>query len=313
MTSIKEVIQNIVHNFNLYVDTVVDIDFINEEFMKSNATRRIDKLFSVTGDLNLSKDFTTYFINYLIDLKYDEHLKIFYKKNNLTSQEIVYEITKRVIKRSLDYHCFKEEITDIRYDPKLDKWDTVWLTDIPERVIINLLSDSNHSLHKIIGMANIDNYNKLKDFKDLILGFNYLRDIKDYESIAYLLTRNFGRYSSKSEMANVKSNNEFNISHQEFEEMIDSIKHESIHAKYKHAERFIMMIKIYNLSKPNYLKIFNENYNYAIEKYVKLSLYDNKKIHIMDHIFKTRRRKNLLCKQITNMAKMNKFKEMKYK
>ena len=313
MTKSIEVIQNIVHDFNHYVDSF-DINFIDENFIKLNIIEKVNRLMSVTNNLILSKDFSVYFTNYLIDLKYNEHLKMFYKKENLTSKEIVDKITNKVIEKDLDYHSFNEEIKSIQYDPKLSIWDTVWLTDIPERVIINLLSDKNYSLYRIIGMANINNYSKIKYFKQVIDVFKYLRNRNDYESIAYLLTRNFGRNISYWQYANVDNRNNFNIRiHTSFKECVDTIKHESIHSKYKHVERYSIVNLVYNLGvSKNSNRVFQYDYTRAIENNVDKKL-KNSNFNIMNYILRNRRSNNKLCKQIISMLEQKGFKEMKSK
>ncbi len=313
MTSIKEVIENIVLDFNRYVDNF-DTSLVDEEFIRLDVLEKLSKLYNATRNVVLCKDFIVYFLNYLIDLKYNEHLKIFYKKDNLTVNEIVGKITHNVTNRKLDYHCFNDEINSIEYNPKLEKWDSIWLTDIPERVIINLLSNNNITTNRIIGMANINNYRKLKDYNDILDGFNYLRKHKDYEPIAYLLRRDFGRNVTKYEYANVKSNNEFNIGYtNDFKDRIDSIKHEAIHSKYYHTERFNLINMIYKLSPESHENFYKTIYTSAIENNVRMNLYNNRRLILMNQVMKNRRSNNLLCKQIINSLEPKGFSVRKFK
>lgn len=313
MISLKELIENIVLDFNRYVDGF-DISLVDEEFIRLDVLEKLAKLYTATKNIVLCKDFIVYFLNYLIDLKYNEHLKIFYKKDNLTVNEIVDKITHNVTNRKLDYHCFNDEINSIEYNPKLEKWDSIWLTDIPERVIINLLSNNNITTNRIIGMANINNYRKLKDYNDILDGFNYLRKRKDYEPIAYLLRRDFGRNVTKYEYANVKSNNEFNIGYtNDFKDRIDSIKHEAIHSKYYHTERFNLIDIIYKLSPEGHENFYKTIYTTAIENNVRMNLYNNRRLILMNQVMKNRRSNNLLCKQIINSLEPKGFSVRKFK
>lgn len=313
MTSPKEVIENIVLDFNRYVDDF-DTSLVDEEFIRLDVLEKLSKLYNATRNVVLCKDFIVYFLNYLIDLKYNEHLKIFYKKDNLTVNEIVDKITQKVNARHLDYHCFNDEINSIEYNPKLEKWDSIWLTDIPERVIINLLSNNNITTNRIIGMANISNYRKLKDYNDILDGFNYLRKHKDYEPIAYLLRRDFGRNVTKYEYANVKSNNEFNIGYtNDFKDRIDSIKHEAIHSKYYHTERFNLINMIYKLSPEGHENFYKTIYTSAIENNVRMKLYNNRRLILMNQVMKSRRSNKLLCRQIINSLEPKGFSVRKFK
>jgi hypothetical protein len=163
-------------------------------------------------------------------------------------------------------------------------------------------------------MANINNYRKLKDYNDILDGFNYLRKRKDYESIAYLVRRDFGRNVTKHEYANVKSNNEFNIGYtNDFKDRIDSIKHEAIHSKYYHTERFNLLSMVYNLSPEGNRNFYSSVYTEAIENYVWCKMYYNEEHMVMNYVMKNRRSNNKLCRQIINSIEPKGFSGQKYK
>lgn len=297
----QEFLESIIQSFEqLTGHDTSKLENIDSNFLQLNYREKENYIASITDSVLLSKDFSAYVINYIIDVKRDSHIKIFFEgKEYLGPEEVIDIISRRMMDSNLNYNVFQKQMSKVKYLGNLFPCDTIWITDIPERVALKLYSQGCNWV-RIIGMLNLKNVihgNLKNNFREV---YNAAKKCmpKHPEYVVYLLRQTLER----NEITAVREDKVFLIGQNfDAEKSLEIFKHEYYHSKYYHARRSRIIDDIYNAS------IDPSAWDDIIETCTQMFVGNDVESILMDHFLQDRKGDLILCKLLTKWAKKGKF------
>ena len=297
----QEFLESIIQSFEqLTGHDTSKLENIDSSFLQLNYREKENYIASITDSVLLSKDFSAYVTNYIIDVKRDSHIKIFFEgKEYLGPEEVIDLISVRMMDSNLNYNVFQKQMSEVKYLDNLFPCDTSWVTDIPERVALKLYSQGYNWI-RILGMLNLKNVihkNLKNNFREV---YNTAKECmpNNPEYVVYLLRHTLER----SDRTAVREDKVFLIGPNfDAEKSLEIFKHEYYHSKYYHARRSRILDDIYNNS------IDLSAWNNIIESCTRMFVVSDVEGSLMDYFLRGRKGDLILCKLLTKWAKKGKF------